>query len=83
MKDYADYLDDEEHDSDARRSRGAGGGRRPKRRRAEGGADEVEPVGNAEAGFNPSFSSSRHERAWILTYLGPFYDELVIADVLR
>ena len=83
MKDYADYLDDEEHDPADRRSRGAGGGRRPKRRRAEGGADEVEPVGNAEAGFNPSFGSSRHERAWILTYLGPFYDELVIADVLR
>lgn len=25
----------------------------------------------------------RHERAWILRYLGPFYDELVISDVLR
>lgn len=34
-------------------------------------------------GFNPTFTSSRHERQWILTYLGPFYEDHVILDVVR
>jgi RIO kinase 1 len=33
--------------------------------------------------FNPTFSSSRYERVWILNYLGPFYDKKQITDVLR
>jgi len=33
--------------------------------------------------FNPTFTSSFHEREWILTYLGPFYDDKQITDVLR
>jgi RIO kinase 1 len=33
--------------------------------------------------FSPTFSASRYERLWILTYLGPFYDRRLIADVLR
>lgn len=33
--------------------------------------------------FNPTFHASRHERAWIINYLGPFYEEHVITDVLR
>ena len=37
------------------------------------GADQV---------FQPTFHSSRHEREWILNYLGPFYDEEQITDVL-
>ncbi len=37
----------------------------------------------AEAAFQPTFSSSRHEREWILNYLGPFYDRRLITDVLR
>jgi RIO kinase 1 len=32
--------------------------------------------------FQPSFNASRHEREWILNYLGPFYDEEQISDVL-
>ena len=32
--------------------------------------------------FNPTFTSSKHERNWILTYLGPFYDDKQITDVL-
>ncbi len=32
--------------------------------------------------FNPTFTSSFHEREWILTYLGPFYDDKQITDVL-
>jgi RIO kinase 1 len=33
--------------------------------------------------FRPTFSSSRHEREWILNYLGPFYDTKKLTDVLR
>jgi RIO kinase 1 len=43
-------------------------------------ADDTE---TAAAAFNPSFSSSRYERVWILNYLGPFYERRLIADVLR
>ncbi len=38
-------------------------------------------VGDEQA-FTPTFTSSLHEREWILTYLGGFYDEQVISDVL-
>jgi len=37
----------------------------------------------ATNGFNPSYMGSRHERQWILTYLGGFYDDHLITDVLR
>jgi RIO kinase 1 len=42
-------------------------------------------VGEAPLGsyFNPTFSSSRHEREWIFSYLGPFYDSKLITDVLK
>ena len=33
--------------------------------------------------FNPTFHASKHERAWIIDYLGQFYEEHVITDVLR
>jgi RIO kinase 1 len=35
-----------------------------------------------EQSFTPTFTSSRLEREWILTYLGNFYDEQLISDVL-
>lgn len=41
----------------------------------------VEQLG-AEGTFAPSLGSSRHEREWIFTYLGPFYDSLYITDVI-
>jgi len=37
----------------------------------------------AEEAFLPTFTSSRHEREWILSYLGAFYDRHLILDVLR
>jgi len=37
----------------------------------------------AEGIFTPTFTSSRHEREWILNYLGPFYDRKQIVDVLH
>jgi RIO kinase 1 len=36
-----------------------------------------------ETEFNPTFRASRFERAWILEYLGPFYEDHYIADVLH
>ncbi len=39
-------------------------------------------VGGLEV-FQPTLSASRHERAWILNYLGAFYEEEKIIDVLR
>lgn len=45
-------------------------------------AHAEDPEAQASA-FNPTFSSSRYERLWILTYLGPFYDRRLISDVLR
>ena len=45
-------------------------------------AHAEDPEAQASA-FNPTFKASRYERLWILTYLGPFYDRRLIADVLR
>jgi RIO kinase 1 len=42
----------------------------------------VDPVAEGSL-FSPTFSSSRHEREWILNYLGPFYDDDYLTDVLR
>jgi RIO kinase 1 len=36
----------------------------------------------AEGVFSPTFSASRYEREWFFRYLGPFYDEAQITDVL-
>lgn len=33
--------------------------------------------------FHPSFTSSKHERQWIMEYLEPFYEDAIITDVLR
>jgi RIO kinase 1 len=55
----------------------------PRPRRQEPVAALVEPEDDAAQGFNPSFHASRHERAWILTYLTGFYDDKLIRDVLR
>lgn len=72
-------------------------GRAPKIRyapRARGRADdhtvldEIAAHGGLESEasdvrFNPTFSSSRYERQWILDYLGVFYDNEQITDVLH
>ena len=56
---------------------------RRRERQAEEAMQFVETGDAAEGGFQPSFHASRHEHAWILTYLGPFYDDNLILDVLR
>ena len=38
---------------------------------------------NSRAGFQPTFTSSRHEHEWIVNYLGAFYEDSLITDVLR
>ncbi|MBI5031124.1 MAG: hypothetical protein HZB51_11395 [Chloroflexi bacterium] len=44
--------------------------------------DPVAQLG-IETDFNPTFSASKLERAWILEYLGPYYEDHYITDVLR
>ena len=44
--------------------------------------DPVAQLG-VETEFHPTFSASKLERAWILEYLGPFYEDHYITDVLR
>jgi len=44
--------------------------------------DPVAQLG-IETEFKPTFSASKLERAWILEYLGPFYEDHYIADVLH
>ena len=43
---------------------------------------EVSDLG-ADTAFRPTFTGSRYERDWILHYLGHFYDDHQITDVLR
>jgi RIO kinase 1 len=81
---------DEDFDPSARKAKPQGG--KLHEARVEGLTDHVvtdeilahaeDPEAQASA-FNPTFSSSRYERLWILTYLGPFYDRRLISDVLR
>ena len=77
--DYLDYLDYQEEleQGTYRKPRN-----KPKQSRAETISELVE-TGDGRESFNPSFSASRHERAWILSYLGGFYEDHVISDVLR
>lgn len=43
----------------------------------------AEPVQATAHAFRPLFTGAKHERQWIMEYLGPFYDDHVITDVLR
>src|SRR5579859_384648 len=86
----ASLLDDDDYDS------ASGAGRRRLRHRRKklnehmrldemmrhAGADSAPAQVGSESVFNPTFSSSRHEREWILSYLGAFYDDKQITDVL-
>lgn len=49
--------------------------------------DEAVRLNGAEAipdsgGFTPTYQGSRHEREWIISYLGAFYEDGLIVDVL-
>ncbi len=45
-------------------------------------AKVAEDKGGGEP-FAPTYAGSLYENAWIMNYLGPFYDDQVITDVLR
>jgi RIO kinase 1 len=47
------------------------------------GVDSATARVGSERVFNPTFTASKHERAWILEYLGHFFDDNLITDVLR
>jgi RIO kinase 1 len=87
---YLDELDELDDRDDLRPPRHRRKGKRVKRNiklTDVTPGDPVRPDPAAEFGsetpFDPTFSSSRFERAWILEYLGPLYREHYIADVLR
>ena len=77
MFDYSEYLDDSE-EIPYRKPR-----TKPKPERRDISNPTPEPANPAEDVFNPTFHASRHEREWILKYLGGFYEDQVITDVLR
>ncbi len=76
---FDEYLDNPEYDVPPGRSK-------PKRFKpdhTEVVATLAEAGDDSQRGFDPSFTGSRHERQWIMMYLGPFYADQVITDVLR
>src|SRR4051794_38941579 len=83
LKWYSAYQDELDKDPDSRpRSRKAAY-IKARNRQMEEASTLVESADNSAAGFNPTYFGSKHEREWILTYLGPFHDDKVTADVLR
>lgn len=78
MDEWDDYLDELERAPRAPRKSSAGAG-------TAGLTDIAAPdlSYRADIGFNPTFTGSKHEREWILTYLSPFYADGIITDVLR
>ncbi|MFN8476137.1 MAG: RIO1 family regulatory kinase/ATPase [Anaerolineae bacterium] len=80
MRNYAHLIDNYDDDDTWSRRKPKPKAKRP---RAEIMAEMVEEEHAVDGGFKPTFSASKHERAWIITYLGPFYEEHIISDVLR
>lgn len=84
-----EYLDELDDDANARRHR-----RKGKRIHKPPKRDPNAPVGKVtlfdpvaqlgiETEFNPTFTASRFERAWIWDFLGPFYEDHYLVDVLH
>ena len=76
--DFDEYLDD----SNAEGARLKRKSKRFKHSYTELAPESAEPATDAQE-FKPSFTGSKHERQWIMEYLGLFYDDNVITDVLR
>lgn len=80
MTRHIDFDDDDDasrHEPMLRRRRKAGRQSPSERPHLSGETDE------ADSGFHPTFNASKHERSWILNYLGPFFDDHLITDVLH
>lgn len=80
---YTEHLDDDYDPLGKRVPRF-----RPKKRSTHAILDETAQhaslqVLGAEEAFNPSLNTKLHEREWIFTFLGPFYDSQHIKDVVR
>ena len=83
VQDYLDYLEDLEDTEAAKPSRGPA----PKPKAQTKRKDDVTALAQHNVGalrvFNPTYSGSRHEHEWIINYLGGFYEDGIITDVLR
>ncbi|HYO49327.1 MAG TPA: RIO1 family regulatory kinase/ATPase [Chloroflexia bacterium] len=94
---YLDDLDEIQDDIQDDLERGPttsskkNGKRKPKRGKSDVLAGLAEEGTDAGDSFKPSFGSmtssgnhlSKHEKEWIMTYLGAFYKDHLISDVMR
>lgn len=80
IKDYDEYLDGEDSLPWQHKVHKIGTRRRRSKQFAE---DIIDPRDLPAGVFMPTYTGSRHELHWILTYLTPFYEEGQILDVLR
>ncbi len=76
--DFDEYLDDPEYDLPAQQK-----SKRFTPGRGEISTTVTETGDEKQSDFRPSYTGSKFERQWILTYLGLFYSEGLITDVLR
>lgn len=77
---YDEYLDDQESFTGHPKGQKVGTRRRRSKRFAE---DIIDPRDLPTGAFKPTYTGSRHEAHWILTYLSPFYEDGQILDVVR
>ena len=82
------FTDDEFYEYNDPRQRDRYAGPRPARKKPDFQPEFMADISGSTAteisseDFNPTFHSSRYEREWILNWLGEFYDDLLITDVL-
>lgn len=57
--------------------------RKPKREREKEDGEAIGGFYPTEREYDFTYQASRHERQWLLTALGAFYDDSLITDVLR
>lgn len=80
IRNYDDDLDREDPIPWQRKAQKIG----KRRRRSKQYAEElIDPRDLPEGAFRPSYTGSRHEMHWILTYLSSFYENHQILDVIR
>ncbi len=77
--DYDEYLDDTQDDGHRLQRKS----KRFKHSYAEVAPVPAEVAKDDPQEFRPSFTGSKHKRQWIMEYLGLFYEDQVITDVLR
>lgn len=78
-EDYADLADEIEDTLAPRRYKR----KRVKRERVQVITQLAQAGDDSALVFNPTYFGSKHEHAWILKYLGPFYENHLLSDVLH